>query len=272
VRSEPTTKRVHAGSRLADSPAFLMTHTVDKGSFIPLYYQIERALMNQIQSGVLAEGDPFFSEEELSKHYKVSRMTVRQALQGLKIRGYAVSEKGRGTFVARPQPGKNILLSRSFAEEMRSRGMAVRSRLLNQSAIELSDPGLATQLKCAPFTRVLRLRRLHFGDGVPMAIEESNVPLIFFPDLDRISFANRSLDQTLRDLYGVRVAYVDEAIGALSATREESRVLKIPQRSSMLSITRLIVTDQELPVQAVISHCRADRYRVSRRMPVLSID
>src|SRR5580693_423195 len=62
---------------------------LDKKGFIPLYYQIQRALMEQIRSGQLAEGDPLASEEELSRYYQVSRMTARQALHGLKTKGYA---------------------------------------------------------------------------------------------------------------------------------------------------------------------------------------
>jgi GntR family transcriptional regulator len=75
-------------------------HTLDKNGFIPLYYQIQRALMEKIHSGQLSEGDLLASEEELARVYQVSRMTARQALHGLKSRGYALSQKGRGIFVA----------------------------------------------------------------------------------------------------------------------------------------------------------------------------
>src|SRR5579862_953182 len=53
---------------------------LDKSGFIPLYYQIQRALMEKISSGELSTGDPLASEEELARIYQVSRMTARQAL------------------------------------------------------------------------------------------------------------------------------------------------------------------------------------------------
>ena len=62
-------------------------HPLDKNGFIPLYYQIQRALMERIHSGELCEGDLLASEEELARLYQVSRMTARQALHGLKARG-----------------------------------------------------------------------------------------------------------------------------------------------------------------------------------------
>ena len=87
---------------------------LDKSGFIPLYYQIQRALMEKIHSGELLTGDPLASEEELARVYQVSRMTARQALHGLKTSGFAFSQKGRGTFVTRPKLDKNIMHLRGF--------------------------------------------------------------------------------------------------------------------------------------------------------------
>src|SRR5258708_38963652 len=108
---------------------------LDKSGFIPLYYQIQRALMEKIHSGELLTGDPLASEEELSRYYQVSRMTARQALHGLKTSGYAFSEKGRGTFVTKPKLEKNIMHLQGFTEDMRQRGMKPSSKLLEQPII-----------------------------------------------------------------------------------------------------------------------------------------
>src|ERR1700761_4523386 len=132
-------------------------HPLDKNGFIPLYFQIQRALREQIQSGQLSEGDPLASEEELSRYYQVSRMTARQALHGLKTKGYAFSEKGRGTFVTRPKLEKNILHLQGFTEDMRQRGMKASSTLLEQSVIK-ADDGLIDKLKLTSADKVIRIR------------------------------------------------------------------------------------------------------------------
>jgi DNA-binding transcriptional regulator YhcF (GntR family) len=131
---------------------------LDKNGFIPLYFQIQRALMEKIQSGELSEGDPLASEEELSRAYQVSRMTARQALHGLKTNGYAFSEKGRGTFVSRPKLEKNILHLQGFTEDMRRRGMKPSSQLLEQSVISVTED-LMEKLKLDANEKVMRLRR-----------------------------------------------------------------------------------------------------------------
>ena len=97
--------------------------SLDKQGFIPLYYQIQQALLEKIERGELAAGDLLDSEEELARRYQVSRMTARQALHGLKSRGVAVSQKGRGTFVTRPKLEKNIMHLQGFTVDMRQRGM-----------------------------------------------------------------------------------------------------------------------------------------------------
>jgi GntR family transcriptional regulator len=244
---------------------------LDKNGFIPLYFQIQRALMEKIQSGELSEGDPLASEEELSRFYQVSRMTARQALHGLKTNGYAFSEKGRGTFVSRPKLEKNILHLQGFTEDMRQRGMKPSSHLLEQSIVPVSE-ALMEKLKLDATEKVMRLRRLRLADGIPMALEESNVPLRQFPGLDRIDFAKQSLYHTLRERYGVRVGYADEIIEALPATREESELLTIPRKASVLSISRIILTTQESPIEAAFSRYRGDRYRASIRVPVTTIE
>src|SRR5260370_19706347 len=108
---------------------------LDKSGFIPLYYQIQRALMEKIQSGELLTGDPLASEEELARVYQVSRMTARQALHGLKTSGFAFSQKCRGTFVTRPKLEKNIMHLRGFTEKMKHLGRLPTANLRDQQAI-----------------------------------------------------------------------------------------------------------------------------------------
>jgi GntR family transcriptional regulator len=246
-------------------------HTLDKNGFIPLYYQIQRALMEKIHSGELSEGDLLASEEELARVYQVSRMTARQALQGLKARGYALSQKGRGTFVTKPKLEKNIMHLRGFTEDMKQRGMVPSSKLLEQTVVKATEE-LSESLKIAPEAAVMKLRRLRLADGIPMALEESHIPLRQFPGLERISFAKQSLYYILRENYGVRVAWADEIIEALPATREEAELLTIPKRASVLSISRIIITTEQTPIEVACSRYRGDRYRALIRVPTTPIE
>ena len=241
---------------------------LNKTGFVPLYFQIQHSLMEKIHSGELSTGDPLASEEELARIHQVSRMTARQALHGLKASGYAVSHKGRGTFVTRPKMEKNILHLQGFTEDMKQRGMVPSSRLLEQAVVPASE-AMAEKLNIAVGEKILHLRRLRLADGMPMALEESNVPLRYYPGLERTSFATKSLYAVMRERFGLRVGWADEIIEALPATREESELLTLPRRASILSISRLIMSTSDIPVEVACSRYRGDRYRASLRVPAV---
>jgi hypothetical protein len=72
---------------------------IDRQSFIPVYQQIKNWLVHKIRLGELSDGDAIPSEAQLSEALQVSRAPVRQALYELRVAGYIVREKGRGSFV-----------------------------------------------------------------------------------------------------------------------------------------------------------------------------
>lgn len=68
----------------------------------PLYEQIEDDIRDQILRGELASGQQVASQNELSKIYNVSLITVKKALSDLVSEGTLITRQGKGTFVAEP--------------------------------------------------------------------------------------------------------------------------------------------------------------------------
>ena len=83
---------------------------IDRQSFVPVYQQIKNWLMHKIKLGELSDGDVIPSEAQLSEALRVSRAPVRQALYELRVAGYIVREKGRGTFVEMSAPKQRSYL------------------------------------------------------------------------------------------------------------------------------------------------------------------
>lgn len=244
---------------------------LDKTSFIPLYFQIQERLANQIQSGGLQIGDMLPGEEDLCRMYGVSRMTARQSLQALKHQGLVRSEKGRGTFVIQPKVEKKIAHLAGFSAEMRSLGMKPSSRVLEQ-ATKPASPEIAHSLGVAPGSPLLEVHRLRLADALPLAIEQVWLSLAQFPGIDKIDFARSSLYTTLRERYGVEVGSADEIIEARSSTSREAKLLGISPRSSLLVISRTIRTVQGKPVEAALSLYRGDRYRAVLNIPATIVE
>jgi GntR family transcriptional regulator len=73
---------------------------LDRASAVPLYYQLQELLRQQIESGVWGPGDPLPSEPALARRHSLSRGCVRQALEILEADRAIVRRRGQGTFVA----------------------------------------------------------------------------------------------------------------------------------------------------------------------------
>jgi GntR family transcriptional regulator len=239
---------------------------LDKTSFTPLYFQIQTQLADRIRTGVLQTGQALPGEEELARIFGISRMTARQALQGLKSEGMAYRERGRGTFVAEPRVEKDITNRMGFSAEMRSLGKRPTAQVLARKTIP-ADPHTADRLAIPTGTRVCLLRRLRFADAKPLAIEEVCLPLDRFPGIESVDFAQTSLYDTLRATYNVRFGSADEVIEARTSTRHEATVLKVPTRSSLLVIARILYDDIDRPIETSRSLYRGDLYRAVFRIP-----
>jgi GntR family transcriptional regulator len=70
---------------------------------IPLYYQLQELLKQEIESGRWVPGDRLPSEPQLAEIFEVNRMVVRQALGILQADGQVTRAQGRGTFVSTPK-------------------------------------------------------------------------------------------------------------------------------------------------------------------------
>jgi GntR family transcriptional regulator len=260
----PSSKHVLATPKWEFAP-------LDKGSFTPIYFQIQTQLLHKIQSGQLRAGDPLPSEEELGRIFGVSRMTARHALQALKSQGFASRHKGQGTFVSRPRVEKDIAHLSGFTAEMHALGMKPASRILQSETIP-AEADVASRLGIPLDSPVFHLRRLRLADDVPVAMEEVWLSQHLFPGIDKLDFARLSLYQTLREQYGIRVSRADEVLEARSANRHEAKLLQIAPRSSLLVMSRTLWSADGKPVESAHSLYRGDRYRAVLQIPATAME
>ena len=84
---------------------------LDRDIPVPLHYQIRKNLENQIRKGTLPVGGMLPPERELMTMYKVSRATVRQALDDLANLGLIQRGAGKGTFVTGKGQAKDLFFT-----------------------------------------------------------------------------------------------------------------------------------------------------------------
>lgn len=227
----------------------------------PKYRELADMLRQQIAQSQI--GAPAPSERQLAEDTGVSRMTARRAIDELVREGLLTREVGRGTFVARPAVSVPLQLT-SFTEDMRSRGRVPSSRLI-ELATRPADAQVAEMLGVDPGTDVTVLSRLRLADGLPMAIERSNLRADRFPGLDGYDFENESLYRVLSDDYGARFEAGEQVIRAGIARDEDADLLEIPRGAPVLELVRVSVSRGEV-VEWTTSTYPASRFELSARI------
>jgi GntR family transcriptional regulator len=143
---------------------------VDKNSIIPIYYQLFKYFEKQIRSGKLQPGDALPTEMEIAEQYDISRMTVRRAISELASAGMIYTQKGKGTFVARPRLDSVTFNLNNFFDEIKQKGMNPHAELL-EARIVKADEQLAQRLGIGVNSRCLYFRIVITADGEPLAYE-----------------------------------------------------------------------------------------------------
>ncbi len=168
---------------------------LDVTNYVPLYKQLSLILQQRIKVGVYKSGEKLPSEREIIETYKVSRITATAAIQDLVQNGLAYRIKGKGSYVARP---KIVGLSSfgSFSTDIQQRGMKPSSRILEFSIVP-ADQELITHLGLKPDDNCVKLHRVRYADGAPVAIEIAYLPEKLVPGLENENLEQDSLFRVL---------------------------------------------------------------------------
>ena len=131
----------------------MLDKRLDKDVPIPLYFQLEKLILEEIDNGNYPVGSMIPTEMELSQMFGISRTTVRQAISDLVREEHLYRIKSKGTFVAHPKLVQGFIQSiQSFDDDVRSTGRTPSTEVLDLKLVEL-EPEVA-QLMDAP--RLLR--------------------------------------------------------------------------------------------------------------------
>jgi GntR family transcriptional regulator len=126
------------------------------------YAQIIAQIEQAIVDGDLAPGDRLPPERALAEEHRVSRMTVRQALQSLEARGLLRRAIGRngGSFVAQPKVERDLGTFSGLSEQLARQGVVAGARVISAGEVD----------------GAVEIVRVRLADGEPFAVERSSFP------------------------------------------------------------------------------------------------
>jgi GntR family transcriptional regulator len=204
---------------------------LDRSSFVPLYYQLQEVLKEQIESGVWRTGEALPSEPELARRFGVSRVVVRQALAILEDDRQIVRVKGRGTFVAEPKlDARAGGLSRSLVvprpDEVAIQVLDVRTAHVEES--------IRTELEAEPDEEILRITSCLSLRAVPLSISYSFFRRTEADWLEAVVHPGRIVpsDLVLAD-HGIELAQARIAVETSQCGQFEADRFGIPHRAAV---------------------------------------
>ncbi len=231
---------------------------LNRNSFEPLYFQLAEKIKLMIYAQ-FKPGDILPSETELIARYRVSRNTVRNAIDLLEQQGFLISRRGKGSFVASTGSRYQLHQLVSFSEDMRRRGLKPDTRLLGLAIVEPSDR-IATELQMQPGDLAHEIRRLRLADGEPMALSTAYIPCSLLPGLSSEAIAQGSLFELLSSHLSLRISYADRSIRPSLATTEQAELLGVLPGSALMLVEGPAYLENDQPVEYVITYYRGDRY------------
>lgn len=151
---------------------------------LPLNRRLRVALEAAIAASSLKRGAALPGERQLAEALSISRVTVRKTIDDLVQEGVLRRRHGARTEVSSPVE-KSLSNLTSFSEDMISRGLEPGCIWLSK---EITRPSPTEMMALGiPVTEnVVRLKRIRTGDGSPIAVETSTVPVRFLPAPDLV--------------------------------------------------------------------------------------
>lgn len=225
------------------------------------FKRVAAVLKQRVEDGIYGTKQKLPSEYDLADEFKVSRLTVRKAIESLIEAHILVKSRGKGTYVMdTPKVESGRLGLQGFTEASEAYGKKSHTEvLLFQKVLHPSDEVLqALQMKTATKESIYELVRRRYWNDDPMTIEQIYIP--------ETLVAGKSADDFTGSLFAIierhePIMYSNQEIEAMLTDKRIGELMKIPVDSPLLKVQSITYTADAKPIFFDNSYYRADKYR-----------
>jgi GntR family transcriptional regulator len=250
----------HAANRSDQDAAHQLGRmSVDTASPTPLYHQIFAQLRDAISKGGFADEKFLPSEQEISQHFGVSRITAKRALDELAAAGLVVREQGRGTRI-NATPGRTIIRG----------GISGLIQSLHANArhsVKLIDFGyvrppteVSALLGVDERAKVQRAIRVWNGPNGPFSHLTTFVPEHIGRKWTKTDLQTKPMISLLQSR-GMRLGRAQEQITATTADRSTAQRLLVRRGAPLLMIVRTVFDVDGVAVEHIVALYPPARYQ-----------
>ena len=229
-----------------------------KKGVVPLYHQLKELLTEKIEGGEWGPGHMLPAENDFVSEFRVSRATVRQALQLLANQGLIERIQGKGTFVARPKIAHNLASMFTSAADIARDGTVPSVQMHGLHRLK-PRPAVRDHLGIPSGEDVYELRRSILANDHPLMLITSWLPANLFPGLEEKAFDRRTMRRVLLEDYGIDVGRQHKEVEVAILDEEEAEILKASVGMPALLVTYLSFTREGQPFEFRNMIVRGDR-------------
>ena len=229
---------------------------IDRGSPVPLYYQVSQHLERAIESGEIPNGSHFANEIQLAESLGLSRPTMRRAMQHLVDKGLIVRRRGIGTRVVQPKVRRPMELT-SLYDDLAGSGQAPTTSVLEVETVP-TDEESALRLGTSVGALALKIVRLRGAGGAPIAKMTNYLPESV-GDFEAAELEVHGLYELMRGR-GIQLHSATQFVGARTATAAEARLLGESRGAALLTMQRVTYDDHGAVVEYGDHIYAASRY------------
>lgn len=233
---------------------------INHNSGTPLHLQVEVLIRDLIEDPNYQKGKLLPKEVDIANQLGISRNTVRQAISKLVIEGLLERKKGIGTKVATQNISTKLQSWMSFTQEMNRKGIAFVNYEIIVEKVKATNE-VANALEIKENTEIIKLSRLRGdADGPFVNFISWLHPRIGLTEKE--DFA-RPLYEIIEKDHSIIVDLSREEIKAISADKDISEKLIIPEKDPILERIRKVYDPGKRPIEYCIGYYRADKFSYS---------
>jgi DNA-binding GntR family transcriptional regulator len=212
-------------------------------TLLPQYKKVYEILRKHILEGVYNEGDLLPSENELCAIHKVTRPTIRKALDRLVSEGYIKKQQGKGSIVTGKPKGVGILslsgTTSALGNEPLTTMIIVKPELRQwDHAFSFSISEQEKEAGCIYF------ERLRIINNKPVFFDITMIPNLNLPRFTSLKLENRSLFDILRTRYQIEVMGGEQKIRATTGDKKLLKLFDVDEGHPVLQLDRKIETSR----------------------------
>ncbi|WP_051973207.1 GntR family transcriptional regulator [Cryobacterium sp. MLB-32] len=219
------------------------------GTTAPVHLQIGEWICGLVVSGELVPGEKLPPERQLAEALSVSRMTLRQALEGLQTAGWITRTLGRsgGAVITEHRSNMDIASLAGLRAQLLQSAMSASSRLISATQ-HGPDADTRTALRLGTADEVFEIQRVRLADMVPVVFERSFFPVALFPGLLEHELTG-SMYSIMRSEFALGPVSAAQEINAVIADAAVADLLEIAVGSPLLGIVRTSLSGNGTPVE-----------------------